>query len=150
MIIGNENIFALDFSSINSYRTGFFQIWINGNCLGENEETFIKPNLNALKRVKNLTGDLKFDVNNVSVQKLFNAILNDETISDQTLLGFGETFDKYILRVFIFESNVFFLWSLVTNKNIGLENGFTDPKCSIVSLPFFNNVLDECAEIIGI
>lgn len=149
-IIGNKASFALEFSSGDtSNKIGMFYMWINGFRLGSDEETYIKPNFLALSRIKDLSTYSELNVDNKSAIAIFNYIKGSEDLNTATLLGFGESFDDYIIRPFIYNQSVVFLWSVFPNRSKGDTNSLTRVESGVIERDSFDAVLNECEKITG-
>lgn len=148
---GNKNSFAIGITSnFSDLKIGIIQIWINGVCLGKIEETYIIPNILALSRMQNLSSYSILNINNYSVETVFDNILSDKNLYDLTLLGFGETFDEYVLRSYMYETKIIFLWTFLPNEiNKGKEN-IKKAQFGIVECDEFYTILEECKKKLNI
>ena len=149
MIIGNKDKFGIEiFSKQHDYNVGIIQLWINNTCIGEKEETYIKPVLLALKRINNLSSYQLLDITVNDIDKVFNHILSNENLYTQTLLGFGETFDEYILRPYIHGSDVVFLWTFLPAESQIRKKKILKVEFGIVSSEYYFKILNECLKTI--
>lgn len=141
-LFGNKEIFAVELTTDdNICEYGVIRIWINGKCLGDDDTAYIKPNLIALARVKNLSRFEQLNVLKKRPGAVFKRIVKTDFFYSETLLGLGETFDKYILRLFIYDQYVVFIWVCSGRRNNELN-------CEIVPFMEFYGVLTKCQEIV--
>lgn len=149
-IIGDKRSFALDISiNCSNPKLGVIRIWTDKIVIGEDEETFIKPNIAALSKIKNLSSYSRLDISYYSAEDIMNYILEDDFLYDQTLLGFGETFDDYLLRPYIFKDRVIILWSRYLNRNKGDVISLSKVNYGLVNCDKFYSVLEESTQLIG-
>ena len=114
--IGNPIEFAIKFQimphSIKNY--GLSQIIIKNIPIGtwdDNEYLIILSN--SLERVRDLSNNryLKAKFDKLNTEAAFNR-LSKNNYGSLMLLGFGENFDDFDLRVFQYKQRIFFLWRL--------------------------------------
>jgi hypothetical protein len=150
-VIGDINVFAIDiFSKQSDYKIGTIQFWINGICIGKEEDTYIKPNILALARINNLSRYRFLDFTLKSADDIFTQLSSSEKLNNKILLGFGETFDDYILYPFIFDGNIVFLWKFSQEKIDTTKEKSTNIKCDILKHSDFFSVLNECNELLNL
>lgn len=143
-IFGDKSKFAIVVASNPpNFTYGKFQLWINGFSLGEDVETFLLPNLLALKRIKDLSEQFQLDLSRPPGD-ILRLILRNEELYSKTLLGLGETFDRYIFRLFVFKFKVVFLWT--TEKLLQKDN----TKVHIADINDFEywEVLKDCENLL--
>lgn len=91
-------------------------------------------------RVKTVgANDYPLNFNN-SARDLLKSILRKDRIDDVGLVGFGETFDKYILRVLVSNAYVYFIWT---------ESSIASAFCEKVEYDIFVSVMNDCKQGLG-
>lgn len=151
MIIGNKLSFAIELE-IHEFNSGIIVIWVENQILGTREETFLMPNLNALKRIQDYSSFNELNFYTSTPNKIFKSILKNEQIYDRTLLGLGESFDLFEVRAYIFLSKVIFVWKVTRdievtgsiNNYINGETymGITDSKLYYSTIATANSILN--------
>jgi hypothetical protein len=117
MIFGDINSFAIELEPGKpDPRIGYFLLWANDVHIGKREETFIKPNLIALSRVVDISDQLPLNIEKKTPEKILKKILDSENLYTKTLVGFGESFDRFLLRIFLFQKSVFIVWCEVESE----------------------------------
>jgi hypothetical protein len=114
--IGNKVEFGIDIQIVDpSNYQGYAQMFVKSKPIGSWDDIVsLAAFHNALLRIKDLTDVtfIKKHKDSLGERKIFNQ-LNKSKVLDHLLLGFPENFDDFILRVFKFENNVYFLWEIV-------------------------------------
>ena len=110
MIVRNKSLFAIEIK-LNDSISGVLKLWIQDKMLGGDEEALLLPNLNALKRIKDYSSSEELNIFHSTPNKIFRSTLNRE-LYDRTLLGFGESFDLFEIRAYIFMTKVVFIWEV--------------------------------------
>lgn len=142
LLMGNKEVFGIELHSEDrQYEIGVVQFWIDKHCIGKNEKTFIIPNLLAFSRINDLSQIKKLDIRRFSPKKIYRAILKSEHLYTKTLLGFGETFDEYVLRLYKYDSNAIFLWKY-TNVNSYKKGSFRISKKRYNSIEVHSAAID--------
>ena len=145
MIYGLKTNFALEFKTVTE-NFGFIRIWLNDFCIGLWESTYLKPVILSLNRIADYSDCDALDLKINTPKKIFDQILDNEDVFENTLLGFGESFDPFEIRAYSFQGNVVFLWRL--NRKITDDRALNKYKpwmiySAIVNQESYNAVLAE-------
>jgi hypothetical protein len=150
ILIGDKEKFALEIYSKQSYfQIGEVQFWINNVCIGKKEDTYIKPNIIAFTKLYDLSAYSYLDIAIREKEAVFNYVISNETLHSYTLLGFGETFDEYILHPYIFNSDVIFLWTTASNFNPA-TGSYSNVQGAKISTNDFYQVMVKAKDILSI
>lgn len=137
-LAGQKDKFAIEiYRNIENDMRGIIYIWANSICIGKNEDTYILPNIRALARVKNLSANEALNINFYEPKIIMKNLQTNDFLDSQTLLGFGETFDNYIIRAYIYLSNIIFIWSVYRSKK---------NNCLIIPKENFCLIIDDLLE----
>lgn len=144
-VFGDQMEFAIKLSSYEPrWKIGKIQFWIKGICLGKDEETYIKPNLLALSRVNDLSSYPILDPQTNPLKTIFQNIFESEELYSLTLLGLGETFDEYILRMYMYETNIVAIWMVMPIEKKSKKMSYSNVQGASVKSKDFFRVLDKC------
>lgn len=124
MLIGDKKKFAIEFDIIdftNLY--GKINFWLSNICVGqagEDDTTYIRINIEALYRIKDLSNIVELDDKKVSKKDILKNLLNENFEQyDLALLSFSETFDYLrIYRGYFYNENFVFIWQEKKNTFI--------------------------------